>query len=136
LQKGEYIHNLLKEILRLNPKGITVSQVDKSTYLGRSTIWHHLEILASRAECLKIQRGDIDIYHSNKVLESLKDFNINGIDFYYNFDLVENTFGKFLRLQMKQEGRTGSIVNDCGILINLKFFGDVLSSLNQIKENI
>lgn len=47
-QKGEYIHKLLQDILELNPNGVTVSQIDKATYIGRSTIWHHLEVLASR----------------------------------------------------------------------------------------
>ena len=64
-QKGEYIHNLLKEILELNTHGVTISQIDKSTYFGRSTIWHHLEILASRAECIKMERGDTEVFHSN-----------------------------------------------------------------------
>ena len=37
-QKGEYITNLLKEILKLNPTGITVSNVKKNTYLSHSVV--------------------------------------------------------------------------------------------------
>ena len=38
LQKEEYINNILKEILKVNTTGVTVSQIDKSIYFGRSTI--------------------------------------------------------------------------------------------------
>jgi len=75
-QKAEYISNLLKEILELNPEGVTVSQIDEVTYIGHSTIWHHLEILASRAICLRMDRGDTEVYHSNKVLAPLKELDI------------------------------------------------------------
>ena len=37
-QKGEYVTNLLKEIFKLNPAGITVSDVKKSTYLSHSVV--------------------------------------------------------------------------------------------------
>src|SRR3989338_2545604 len=78
LQKGEYITNLLKQVLELNPNGVTISQVDKAIELGHSTIWHHLESLADCAYCLKMERGDTAVYNFNKVLHTLDDCNIQG----------------------------------------------------------
>ena len=67
-QKGEYVTNLLKQIIELNPQGVTISQIDKGVKLGHSTIWHHLEKLADSAFCLKMERGDTAVYNFNKVL--------------------------------------------------------------------
>ena len=135
LQKGEYIHNLLKEILEINPGGITISQVDNITHLGRSTVWHHLEILAARADCLKVERGDTDVYHSNKVLASLKELDIQGNYYYYAFHVVENTYGKFVRIQTKQENRSGSLATHSGVIITHHLMSEILNSLAKIKEH-
>ena len=134
-QKGEYIHNLLKEILDLNPSGITVSQIDKATYIGRATIWHHLEVLASRGDCLKMDRGDTEVYHSNKVIDPLKELDIEGEHYSYWFHLVENTYGKFVRIQAKQQDRSGNIISYSGVLINSSLVPDILNSLARIKED-
>ena len=133
-QKEEYIHNLLKEVLELNPKGITASQLDKVIYLGHSTIWHHLEILASRAQCFKMERGDTFVYHLNKVLDSLTELDIKSDYYTYCFNIIENDYGKFLRLQLKQENQSGTPRTRCGVLINDKIFDKVLDALKEIKK--
>ena len=134
-QKGEYVHTLLKQVLELNPKGITVSGIDKATYLGKSTIWHHLELLASRAECLKVEMGDTAIYHSNVVLASLKELGTKDKYFNYSFHLVENFLGRFARVQAKQDDKSGNNIVVSGMLINPDSLGDFLNSLGKIKEN-
>ena len=117
LQKGEYISNLLKQILELNPNGITISQVDKAVKLGHSTIWHHLENLADRAHCLKMERGDTAVYNFNKTVDNLEDCDIQGKYYFYDFDIVENIFGRFVRIQNKQENSSGNMVAHSGIII-------------------
>ena len=84
-QKGEYITNLLKQIIELNPQGVTISQIDKGINLGHSTIWHHLEKLADSAFCLKMERGDTAVYNFNKVLDELEDCSIQGKFYFYDF---------------------------------------------------
>ena len=132
-QKGEYIHNLLKEILRLNSNGITVSQINKATYIGRATIWHHLEVLASRGDCMKMNRGDTEVYHSNNVIAPLKELDIEGEYYTYWFHLVENTYGKFVRIQAKQQDRSGNIISYSGVLINSSLVPDIINLLAGIK---
>lgn len=133
-QKGEYIHNLLREILELNPKGITISQIDKATYLGRATIWHHLEVLASRGECMKIERGDTEVFHSNKVIVPLEELDINSDYYTYWFHVVENTYGKFIHIQAKQQDKSGNVITHSGVILQSNVVDDVINSLNKIKE--
>ena len=133
-QKGEYVTNLLKQILELNTKGVTISQIDKEIHLGHSTVWHHLEKLADSAFCLKMERGDTAVYNYNKVLNTLDDCDIQGKFYFYDFDMVENMFGKFVRIQTKQEDESGSLVAHSGVLLGTNTFSKVMDSLIRIRD--
>ena len=134
LQKGEYINNLLRQVLELNPNGVTISQVDNALGFGHSTIWHHLGSLADCAYCLKMERGDTAVYNFNKVLHSLDDCNIQGKFYYYDFDIVENLFGKFVRMQIKQDDESGNLVVNNGIIVGTNSYGKVVDSLIKIRD--
>ena len=134
IQKGEYVTNLLRQILELNPNGITISQVDKLLKLGHSTVWHHLENLAARAECLKMERGDTAVYNYNKIIHTLDNCDIQGKFYFYDFDVVENILGRFVRIQIKQENSSGNMIAHSGVIVRLAFFDEFLKSLNKIKE--
>ena len=136
LQKEEYIDNILKEILRLNAIGVTVSQIDKSIYFGRSTIWHHIELLAAKGECLRIEAGDVDLYHLNEVIKPLKELELEGgkLGAHYTFDLVRNMYGDYVRIQRKRESRTKATHTRQGVIIPYALFNNFLDTLNTIKE--
>src|SRR3989338_6191982 len=131
-QKGEYVTNLLKQIVELNPQGVTISQIDKGINLGHSTIWHHLEKLADSAFCLKMERGDTAVYNFNKVVDELKDCNIQGKFYFYDFSIVENMFGKFVRIQIKQESQSGDLIPHSGVLIGTTSYDEVSESIIKI----
>ena len=133
-QKGEYSTNLLKQILELNPNGVTISQIDKALKLGHSTIWHHLEKLADSAFCLKMERGDTSVYNYNKVLNTVDNCDIQGKFYFYDFDLIENIFGKFVRIQIKQEDESDALVAHSGVLIGTRTFNQVIESLIKIRD--
>lgn len=138
LQKEECVHNILKEILQLNPLGVTVSDIKKSTYFGNSTIWHHLEHLNATGECLKMERGDTDVYHLNKVVRHFEELELKGtkLGAIYHFDLVENNYGKYIRIQRKVDSRSKAHFTRGGLIINYDMFEDFIDSLNKIKESI
>lgn len=138
LQKEEYITNILKEILKHNPVGVTVSDIQKATYLSRSTVWHHIELLNAIGECIRLERGDTDVYHSNKVIASFNEFQLKGtkLDSVYDFELVENTFGKYVRLQRKRASRSEAHYTGSGIILPSELIEDVIKALNKIKDLI
>lgn len=126
--------NLLKQILELNTQGVTISHVDKEIHLGHSTVWHHLEKLADSAFCLKMERGDTAVYNHNKVLNSLDECDIQGKFYFYDFDIVENLFGKFVRIQTKQEDESANLIAHSGVLVSINAFGKVVDSLTRIRD--
>src|SRR3989338_8013643 len=105
-QKGEYVTNLLKQIIELNPQGVTISQIDKGINLGHSTIWHHLD--------------------------ELEDCHIQGEFYHYDFDLIENIFGKFVRIQIKQESQSGDLITHSGVIIGTNSYDKVSESIIKI----
>jgi len=138
LQKEEYMHNILKEMLRLNPIGLTISDIKKNTYFSHSVVWHHLEILASRGECLRIERSDTDVYHLNKIIDKLEEFDIfddkSSSHFGFNFDLIENPFGNFLRIQRLRESRTEANTIHAGVIVPIYLIDGLIDRLKKIKE--
>ena len=80
--KEEYLSNLLKKILDLNPEGVTISQIKESAGLTYSTIWHHLEILSCTAQGKKISHGNLDVYYPIGNMSHLNDYLNN---YYINF---------------------------------------------------
>ena len=140
LQKEEYIQNLLVEFLKINPMGLVVSDIQKNSYLSHSVVWHHLEVLASRGDCLRIERGDADAYHLNRVIDYLPQFDMgeenSSYRFAYNLDLVENIYGRFLRIQRLRESRTKAHTIRAGIIIPLNLLDKVVSNLVEINETL
>ena len=82
-----------------------------------------------------MESGDTFVYHSNKVIDSLKELDIQGKYYLYCFNLVENTYGKFVRLQIKQENKSGDSRTNCGILIHDELLDNVLNNLDRIKKS-
>ena len=73
-EKEEYVNNLLRKVLELNPEGITISQIRDATGLVYSTIWHHLEILSCTAQGRKISHGNMDLYFPAGEIDNLKEY--------------------------------------------------------------
>lgn len=138
-QKEDYIDNVLKQILELNPSGITIPDVDKATYFGHATIWHHLELLASRAECLKMERGDTNVYHSNKIIAAFPELKLKGklAGSHIYFDLVENTYGKFIRIQKHiPDSRSSTHLVRNGIVIPTHLLDELINTFNEVKAHL
>lgn len=138
LQKEEYLHNLLREILKLNA-GVTVSDIRKNSYISHTVIWHHLEIMSSRGECLRIERGDTDVYHLNEVIDHLGEFDIiddkSSYHFGFNFDIVENPFGKFLLIQRMRESRSDAHTIRGGVIVPSYLLGTLIDTITKIRDN-
>ena len=138
LQKEEYISNILREILQLNSHGVVISDIDKSTHFGHSTIWQHMMVLSTTGECLRMERGDTDVYHWNKVIAPFKGFGLKGSNLgsFYNFDIVENTYGKYLRIRRKRESRAEAHKTRQCLIMPCELIDGLIKALNKIKEKM
>ena len=69
---------------------LSIHFLSKNTYFSRGIVWHHLEMLSSKGECLRIERGDIDVYHLNEVINPLEEFDVldNNSDIIFHITLT------------------------------------------------
>ena len=133
-EKEEYVSNLLKKILDINPDGITISEIKESTGLTYSTIWHHLEILSCTSQAQKISRGNTDIYFPSGKISHLNDYDIGKVQ--YSIDIVENAEGKFISIQEKRQNRLGSHTVCKGVNVPIQLVDVLVKELSKLKKMV
>lgn len=129
-EKEEYIRNLLQKLLQLNPEGVTISQIKEATGHTYSTIWHHLEILNCTAQCYKVSRGNLDIYHPYRKGSHLNDY--SGDKSSFSVSIAENEKEKFIFIHEKKESRLGNQIVCNGTAIPFKLMEDLISEFSKI----
>lgn len=130
-----YIQNVILELLELNKRGITVSQLDKKLPFSRPTIAKHLDILVAIGEGYKIQRGNLSIYYKNgKVVheEDVESVVVN--DKLYTFYKLKNLDGQFLYIQEKEMDEFNSPKAKGGVMINLRDIPRFMNALDKFIE--
>jgi len=132
-EKEEYVRNLLREILQLNPGGVTISQIKEATGLTYSTLWHHLEVLSSTAQGYKISHGSLDIYYPPGKIEPLTEIDHDNAK--YVISLTENPNGHFLCIQEQRQNRRGNQTICRGIAIPTPIIDDLIKVLNKVKKS-
>ena len=130
--KEEYIRNLLKKILEINPDGVTISQIKEATGLTYSTIWHHLEVLNSTAQGNKISRGNLDVYYPNLKITHLNDYEKGKVQ--YSTSTIENSEGSFVCIHEKRENRAGNYTVCKGITVPVELIDKLVNELGKIKK--
>jgi len=133
-EKEEYLSNLLKKILELNPEGITISQIKEATGLTYSTIWHHLEVLSSTAQAHKESRGNVDVYYPSGNSNHLNEYSKGKVR--YAISTVENDKGKFVCIHEKRENRLGNHTICKGIDIPIELIDSFIEELSKIKKAV
>lgn len=128
-EKEEYLNNLLMKVLDLNPDGVTISQVKEAIGLPPSTIWHHLEILKSTAQCRKISHGNMDVYHPYGKQESLGEFETPKAR--YTIEKVQNEEGTFVCIHDKRKNRQETYTVVRGIAIPAEILNEVIDTLRK-----
>ena len=135
-ERNEYINNVLKKILELNPDGVTTSQITSATGYTYSTIWHHLEMISSTEECHKLQHGNTDIYIPIKNIASLNvDLPHGGGKSTYSFNIVEDKFGRYVYAHRKIENRLGNADICSGICVPYSLLDNFIYVLTKVKES-
>ncbi len=66
--KIRYYDRAIIDILRANPEGITVSEIEEATGFMPRTIRPHLNAMVARGEAMRITRGKLMVYQANGVV--------------------------------------------------------------------
>src|SRR5712692_1737461 len=102
-EKQKYIEHIMLEVLRRNPRGITVSELQEKTPFSRNTIMEHLSRLVSTRQASRLSRGNISIYYRNGSVQNAVDFrDRTNPDRLYTMMQLENEDGQFLYVQEKE----------------------------------
>ena len=134
-ERDYYIQNVILEILELNKRGVTVSQISQKLSFSRPTIAKHLDILVAIGEGYKIHRGNLSIYYKNgKVVheEDVESVVVN--DKIYTLYKLKNLDGEFLYIQEKDLDEFGSPRAKGGVMINLKDIPRFMGTLKKFVE--
>ena len=65
VKKEKLIHNSIIELLKNNPKGLTMSEIVRSTKVSRKAAEKHLQILILENEIYMKQFGVTKVYYPN-----------------------------------------------------------------------
>jgi len=133
----DYIEKKIKEIVKLNPNGISVPDVAENTPFSRQTIIKHLERMVSCREAYKIKRRNLTTYYPNgKVVHPEYMENVEtekGHVFRGTF--LNNNYGEFVYIEdVNNHGVSGG-----SMLISLEKvddFKDLINRLAKRKEEI
>ena len=130
-----YIQNVILEILRLNRRGVTISQISHKLPFSRPTITKHLDILVAIGEAYKIQRGNLSIYYKNgRVVHEADVRSMVISDKTYTFYKLENQEGEFLYIQEKNLDEFRSPKVKGGVMVNAKDLPLFMKALQKFVE--
>ena len=132
-EKEEYVGNVLKKTIALNPTGVTISQIKEATGLTYSTIWHHLEVLSCTAQCSKVSKGNTDVYYPSGNMRHLNELSKGKSK--YAISLVDNSEGRFVCIQEKKENRMGNQAVCKGIHIPVEIIDELVKELGKVKKH-
>lgn len=131
-EREERVSSLIRNILSLNENGVMVSEVVDATKLNRITVTKHLEHLVAIREAYKKDRGMGALYYKNGRLAHPTDrFSINIDNKFYDFIKLENSEGKFIFIQEKEQDELRFKTIKGGIMVHLNDFDQFLSGLQK-----
>src|SRR3989344_2149076 len=131
MQKEKMISSKVLELLKNNPKGLTMTELVKNTKFSRKAIEKHLEILIIENEIYMKKFGVSKVYYPNHRIHHFDFEKLNYNNKTIWFDILENEFGKYLLIQKKKK-EDNEWVNEHSITIPLEQTKNFLNVLNKI----
>jgi hypothetical protein len=118
-EKQKYIEHLILEVLKRNPRGVTIPELQAKTPFARNTLIKHLNKLVATRQASKIDRGGVSIYYRNGSVRTAVDFrDKTNLNHFYTFMRLDNDDGQFIYVQEKEVDETRTIKVKGGIMIN------------------
>jgi predicted transcriptional regulator len=129
-EKQNYIDHLILEILKRNPRGVTIAELQSKTPFSRNTFMEHLGRLVATRQASRIYRGKVSIYYRNGSVQNAMEIrDIADPNHVYSVMQLLNEDGNFIYVQEKEIDESRTIRVKGGIMINAKTVVDFLSKL-------
>jgi hypothetical protein len=115
----KYIEHIILEVLRRNPGGVTIPQLQAKTPFARNTLIKHLNKLVATRQASRSDLGVIAVYYRNGSVRNAIDFrDKTNLSHFYTFMQLENYDGQFVYVQEKEVDEKRTIKVTGGIMIN------------------
>lgn len=129
-QREIYIRNVINDILKTSPNGVTISDISEMTSFNRLTIGKHLEHLASIREAYKKEdRRGATYFKNGRLVHPTGQKEIRIGSKAYAFIRIQNNEGEFFYIQEKEEDMYKALKVKGGILIPMDSFQLFLKGL-------
>ena len=130
--RDKYMEHTTLEILTLNQKGVTVSEISEATGLYRNTVTKHLNRLVAIREAYKIERGNVAIYYRNgKVSHARNVEHSFANDKRFSFFRLINEEEKSVYIQEKETNNFGTVKVKGGVIIKDEDFVEFMKELQR-----
>lgn len=130
--RNNYAEKIIKDLLNVNPKGVTISEIEAVTDLTRNTIAKHLTRLVAIREAYSQKRGILSIYYINgQTLSSQNILDNITRSTSYAFHRIINDEGKYFYIQEINEDYYGTKKVSGGIMIKSQ---DLLSFSSELQK--
>ncbi len=135
--KNKFIREALTSILKINPRGITASQLEEFLPFDTKTLHKHLEYLTAIREAYSIPIGKTYVYYPNGKLERYTDFEDVefGMKSYTFFNLV-NFFGEYIYIQEKERDAHNTFKITGGIMIEKSKMKDFIQKILTFESRV
>ena len=126
----KYIEHIILEVLRKNPRGVTIPELQTKVPFARNTLIKHLNKLVATRQASRSDRGGVAIYYRNGSIRSTVDFrDKTNLNHFYTFMQLENEEGQFVYLQEKEVDEKRTIRVRGGIMINANIAPEFVKKL-------
>ena len=130
-QKEKIIHEKVLEVLKENPKGLTMTELVRNAKFSRKAIEKHLQVLILENEIYMKQFGVTKVYYPNHRIHHFDFEKLSYNNRIIWFDILENEYGKYLLIQKKKKTKD-EWENEHSITIPLEQSKEFSKILNKI----
>jgi predicted transcriptional regulator len=128
--REHYIDKIILNILEMNPRGVTVSEIVRKTSFYRDTVAKHLERLVATREAYSIVRGNVTVYYKNgQVVHAIDVKDATSPHRTYTFYKLQNEDGKFVYVQEKELDEFRAVTVKGGIMIDARYAMEFIREL-------
>lgn len=135
--RDKYMEYVILEMLKLNPRGATISEIADVTGFYRDTIAKHLNRLTAIRESYKIERGAVSIYYKNGKITHAKTVEHSfKNDKRFTFFRLENEEEKSIYIQEKETNSLGTVKVKGGIVVRDEDFFEFMKELQNFMVEV
>jgi predicted transcriptional regulator len=128
--RQHYIEKIILDILEMNPRGVTITDIARKTSFYRDTVAKHLERLVATREAYSIMRGNAAVYYKNgQVVHATDVKDATSQDRTYTFFKLQNDDGKFIYIQEKELDEFRALTVKGGIMIDARYVMQFIKEL-------